>query len=121
MLELLFKLLNKKISLGIGQILLLLILAFSVYIQRNIFISTLKNALFFEFFYNFLKNKIFNNNNYKKWVQNIIDNKRKGDKSRYEHGIYSNQMIYAYFITQNSIDYKNVLPMFSCSLSKQPS
>ena len=48
----------------------------------------------------YTKNKIFNNDEYKLWVNEIIANKKTNEKGRYEHGIYSNQMIYAYFITK---------------------
>ena len=34
----------------------------------------------------------------------------------YEHGMYSNQMIYAYFIDKNLILYKNIIPKINCHL-----
>jgi hypothetical protein len=84
-----------------------------------IYFSTKKNAIFFKFFYNFLKNKIFNNDEYKLWVDEVIANKKTNEKGRYEHGIYSNQMIYAYFITKNSIPYKDVIPKINSFLTRE--
>ncbi len=83
-----------------------------------IYCSSQKNATFMANFYTFLKHNIFNNDEYKKWVNNIIINKDKNTSGRYEHGIYSNQMIYAYFITKNNILYENIIPKISCNLIK---
>ena len=83
-----------------------------------IYFSSKKNAIFFKFFYNFLKNKIFNNDEYKVWVDEFIANRKTNETGRYEHGIYSNQMIYAYFITKNSIPYKDVIPKINCFLTR---
>ena len=66
--------------------------------------------------YTFLKHNIFNNEEYKYWVKNIIDNKPKNATGRYEHGIYSNQMIYAYFIYKILIFYKNIIPKINCNI-----
>ena len=65
-----------------------------------------------------VKNKIFNNDEYKGWVNEVITNKDRNEKGRYEHGIYSNQMIYAYFITKNSIPYKDVIPKINSFLTR---
>ena len=83
-----------------------------------IYFSIKKNAIFFKFFYNFLKDKIFNNDEYKEWVDDIIANKKINEKGRYEHGIYSNQMMYAYFITKNSIPYEDVIPKINSFLTR---
>lgn len=83
-----------------------------------IYFSSKKKGIFFKFFYTFLKNKIFNNNEYKIWVNEIIKNKKKNEKGRYEHGIYSNQMIYAYFITKNFIQFKDIVQEFNVCLVK---
>ena len=80
-----------------------------------IYFSTKKNAIFFKFFYNFLKNKIFNNDEYKGWVNEVITNKNRKYWNE-KHGIYANQMIYAYFITKNSIPYKDVIPKINSFL-----
>ena len=84
-----------------------------------IYFSSYKNAIFFKLFYTFLKKQIFNNADYKKWVEEIITNKQTNEIGRYKHGIYSNQMIYAYFITKNHIPYKDVIPTFNCCLIRQ--
>lgn len=81
-----------------------------------IYCSSKQNALFMKNIYTFLKHNIFNNEEYKYWVKNIIDNKPKNATGRYEHGIYSNQMIYAYFIYKNSILYKNIIPKINCHI-----
>jgi hypothetical protein len=83
-----------------------------------IYISNKKNILFFKNFYDFLKTNIFNNLQYKNWVKTIINKKLPNSTGRYEHGIYSNQMIYAYFISYNFILYNNVIPNISCLLKK---
>lgn len=87
-----------------------------LYYGDFIYCSTKKNTIFMKNFYNFLKNNIFNNYEYKEWVKNIIKNKPKNAIGRYNHGIYSNQMIYAYFITKNSIQYENVVSKIDCHL-----
>jgi hypothetical protein len=83
-----------------------------------IYLSNIKNAIFFKSFYSFLKKEIFNNNEYKIWVNEIIKNKKKNEIGRYEHGIYSNQMIYAYFITKNLIQFKDIIQEFNVFLIK---
>ena len=83
-----------------------------------IYLSTKKNAMFFKFFYDFLKNKIFNNDEYRVWVNKVIADKKKNEKGRYDSGIYANQMIYAYFITKNSILYKDVIPKINSFLTR---
>jgi len=83
-----------------------------------IYFSSYKNASFFKYFYTFLKNNVFNNNDYKEWVSNIIETKESSCKGRYYHGIYSNQMIYSYFITKNMIPYSDVVPIFNCKLQR---
>ena len=50
------------------------------------------------------------------WVDEVIANKKTNENGRYEHGIYSNQMIYTYFITKNCISYKDVIPKFNTYL-----
>lgn len=84
-----------------------------------IYCSLKKNVLFFKNFYNFLKKNIFNNIEYRKWVNDIINNKPKNSPGRYEHGIYSNQMIYAYFINKNCIPYEKIVSQFNCYLIKE--
>ena len=79
-----------------------------------IYCSNKHNSIIWKNFYSFLKKNIFNNDNYIKWVKYIIDNKNNNCKGRYEHGIYSNQMIYAYFINKNNIDYENIIPKIKC-------
>lgn len=69
-------------------------------------------------YYTFLKNNIFHNSEYKDWVNNIIINKHKNTSGRFEHGIYSNQMIYAYFITKNLIPFEYIIPKIDCHLIK---
>lgn len=80
-----------------------------------IYIANMVNCLFWKNFYLFLKTKIFNDLNYINWVNNIISNKKINCKGRYEHGIYSNQMIYAYFINKNNILYSNIIPKINCN------
>lgn len=84
----------------------------------NLYCSSRKNTIFMKDFYTFLKNEIFNNYEYKKWVKDIINNKEKNTTGRYDHGIYSNQMIYAYFITKNNISYQNVISKVHCKITK---
>ena len=81
-----------------------------------IFISSKENMTHFKDFYNFLKTKIYHNIDYKKWTKEIILN-RKNKTGRYQHGIYSNQMIIAYYI-QQFIKYSNVISYVICSLNK---
>lgn len=81
-----------------------------------IFISSKENMTHFKDFYNFLKTKIYHNIDYKNWTKEIILN-RKNKTGRYEHGIYSNQMIIAYYI-QQFIKYSNVISYVICSLNK---
>ena len=56
------------------------------------------------------------NIDYKNWTKEIILY-RKNKTGRYEHGIYSNQMIIAYYI-QQFIKYSNVISYVICSLNK---
>lgn len=81
-----------------------------------IFIASKENMSHFKDFYNFLKTKIYHNIDYKNWTKEIILN-RKNKTGRYEHGIYSNQMIIAYYI-QQFIKYSNVISYVICSLNK---
>ena len=81
-----------------------------------IYLSSKQNEIFMKYFYTFLKNEIFNNDEYKRWVLNIIKNKQPNAIGRYDHGIYSNQMIYAYFITKNNIPYEHIIPELNCRL-----
>lgn len=81
-----------------------------------IYLANQKNTIFFKNFYTFLKKNIFNNNDYKIWVKKIIASKKTHDKGRYKHGIYSNQMIYAYFISRNLIPFKDIIPKIKCYL-----
>jgi hypothetical protein len=80
-----------------------------------IYISNMTNCLFWKKFYLFLKTKIFNDITYINWVNNVINNKNRNCKGRYEHGIYSNQMIYAYFINKNNISYNTIIPKINCN------
>jgi hypothetical protein len=67
-------------------------------------------------FYKFLNNNIYNNNIYNNWVINIRQNKNL--TGRYNHGIYSNQMIYAYFLSKINIKYNNIISILPCRLIK---
>lgn len=88
-----------------------------LFIGDFLYISNKNNTLFLKNFYNFMKNNIFNNIEYKNWTDNIIKNKNK--EGRYDHGIYSNQMIYAYFITKNGIPYNNIVNKYNCKIIKK--
>ena len=83
-----------------------------------LYISNKRNSLFFKNFYSFLKEHIFDNSEYKKWVDTIIKNKKQSS-GRFNHGIYSNQMIYAYFINKNGILHEQVISKFGCELIKR--
>tara|TARA_B110001469_G_scaffold127632_1_gene149388 strand:- start:3924 stop:4730 length:807 start_codon:yes stop_codon:yes gene_type:complete len=84
-----------------------------------IFISSKENMMHFKDFYKFLKTKIYHNIDYKNWTKNIILNRKKTTTGRYEHGIYSNQMIIAYYIQQfNNVKYSNVISYVNCNLNK---
>lgn len=82
-------------------------------------ISNLKNIKVFEGFYKFLQTKIFNNEKFVHWVDRIRNCKvLYNPKGRYNHGIYSNQVIYSYFLNYNKINYTDVVPSFKCNLKK---
>ncbi len=72
---------------------------------------------YFKNFYTFLKTKIYHNIDYINWTKEIILNRKSKTTGRYEHGIYSNQMIIAYYI-QQFIKYSNVISYVNCSLNK---
>ena len=69
-------------------------------------------------FYNFLKTKIYNNIDYIIWTNSIINNKHMYSNGRFEHGIYSNQIIIAYFLVKMNIPYENTIPLIACYLNK---
>jgi len=83
-----------------------------------IFISKPEYMSCFINFYSFLKTKIYNNNEYINWTNTIISNKNKYLNGRFEHGIYSNQMIIAYFLYKNNIDFYKVKSFIECHLKK---
>ena len=62
--------------------------------------------------------KIYNNNEYINWTNAIISNKNKYLNGRFEHGIYSNQMIIAYFLYKNNINFYKVKSYIKCHLVK---
>lgn len=82
------------------------------------YLSSSSNMKIFSKIHEFLKNMVYNNENYKNWVSYILKNSKK-TAGRYEHGIYSPQMIYSYFINKNNIPFKNIIPKIKISLIKR--
>jgi hypothetical protein len=82
-----------------------------------IFITNNFNGRIMQNFYSFLKTNIFNNVEYLEWV---IDIKQRynGYSGWFDHSVYSNQMIYAYFITKNVTSYDNVKSFVDCILQR---
>ena len=83
-----------------------------------LFISKPEYMYCFKNFYSFLKTKIYNDNEYINWTNTIISNKNKYLNGRFEHGIYSNQIIIAYFLYKNNIDFCKVKSYIKCHLKK---
>jgi len=82
-------------------------------------ISNLNNIKKFKTFFEFLQNEIFNNKKFISWVDRIRNCKALyNPRGRYNHGIYSNQVIYSYFLNHSGINYINVLPKYKCGLKK---
>ena len=83
-------------------------------------VSSVSNIIKFKEFYNFLKTNIFNNKDFIQWCENMRGNKHLyNPRGRYNHGIYSNQVIYAYFLKSVDIDYTKVFQLTPCSIIKQ--
>jgi hypothetical protein len=78
-----------------------------------IYVSNKSRGLFWKNFYNFLKTEIFNNDNYKQWVDDIRNKKPSG---RIDHGIYSNQMIYSYYLNRNNVCYNDMRGQIKASI-----
>jgi hypothetical protein len=82
-------------------------------------VSNDKNIKVFVKFFDFLTNNIFDNEVFKQWTEHIKENKKLfNPDGRYEHGIFSNQVIYAYFLTTMGINYLNIVPKYSCQVIK---
>ncbi len=81
-------------------------------------ISKKQNMLNFKNFFNFLKNSIYNDSKYITWTLKMKEKGKKRKKGRYEHGIYSNQMIYSYFLSEYNIKFNIVKPLVKCFLQK---
>jgi len=80
------------------------------------YLSSDSNMRRFSKIHYFLQNKIYNNEDYTDWVSNILKNSKR-TKGRYEHGIYSPQMIYSYFINEFVI-FEKIIPRFNIKLIK---
>ena len=81
-------------------------------------ISKKQNMLNFKNFFNFLNYNIYNDSKYINWTLKMKEKGRKRRKGRYEHGIYSNQMIYSYFLSKYNIKFNIVKPLVKCFLKK---
>ena len=74
----------------------------------------------FSNFFNFVNTSIFNNKDFADWVNDIKENKKSFNPyGRYEHGIYSNQVLYAYFLAKSGKKYNDIIPKYNCQLIKQ--
>ena len=87
------------------------------------YVSNKERAIQMKDFFFFLRESIFNNFTYATWVEHIIQNKASytGDNAaaRYSHGIYSNQMVYAYYLSKAvGIPFDSVESKFKCHLVK---
>ncbi len=73
-------------------------------------ISTPENIFAMREFYNFMKTEIFNNDHFLEWAEARQSERALYPEGRYEHGIYSNQYIYAYFLDRQGIGFDKIIP-----------
>lgn len=62
----------------------------------------------FSNFFDFLQNKIFHDSDFLAWFERCKDMKKKFPNGRFEHGAYSNQVIFAYFLWTQGLDIERI-------------
>jgi hypothetical protein len=81
-------------------------------------ISNKTHMLQLQHLFNFLQTNIYNNVEYIRWTNQMKRNKHLISNGKFNHGIYSNQMIYAYFLYKNNILFNTIQSCIDCKLIK---